>query len=45
VAEALRLLGSPEERRRMVAAENPYGDGRAGPRIAAILGDYLGADS
>jgi UDP-N-acetylglucosamine 2-epimerase (non-hydrolysing) len=43
VREALRLLGSAEEYRRMVAATNPYGDGQTGPRIAAIIRDYLGA--
>lgn len=42
VREARRLLGSAEEIDRMVAATNPYGDGRSGPRIAAIIQAYLG---
>ena len=37
VDEADRILGSREEYAKMVAAENPYGDGRAAGRIAAIL--------
>lgn len=37
VEEADRILGSGEEYAKMVAAENPYGDGRAAGRIAAIL--------
>jgi UDP-N-acetylglucosamine 2-epimerase (non-hydrolysing) len=28
---------------RMVASENPYGDGRAAERIAAILADFFAA--
>jgi UDP-N-acetylglucosamine 2-epimerase len=27
----------------MVASENPYGDGRAAERIAAILADFFAA--
>lgn len=42
VREALALLGSPEAYRRMVAAENPYGDGRAGERIAELITSFLG---
>jgi UDP-N-acetylglucosamine 2-epimerase (non-hydrolysing) len=42
VNEAMKLLSSPEEYRRMIAAGNPYGDGHAGERIAAIVCDFLG---
>jgi UDP-N-acetylglucosamine 2-epimerase (non-hydrolysing) len=38
VAEASRLLTSEEGYLAMARAVNPYGDGRAGERIAAILG-------
>lgn len=37
VAEAARLLGDPAAYEAMVARANPFGDGRAGGRIAAIL--------
>lgn len=37
VAEASRLLRSPEAYLEMARAVNPYGDGRAAERIAAIL--------
>jgi len=37
VAATARLLADPAARRRMAAAPNPYGDGRAAERIAAIL--------
>jgi UDP-N-acetylglucosamine 2-epimerase len=37
VAEVARLLRDEPARRRMAAAVNPYGDGRAAERIAAIL--------
>jgi UDP-N-acetylglucosamine 2-epimerase len=37
VAAATRLLGDGEHYRAMQAAENPFGDGRAGERIAEIL--------
>ncbi len=37
VAEATRLLEDPSERRRMSEGGNPYGDGRAGARIADAL--------
>jgi UDP-N-acetylglucosamine 2-epimerase (non-hydrolysing) len=43
VTVALELLGSPEAYRRMIASVNPYGDGRSGARIAALIKDYLGA--
>ena len=40
VAAARELLSDPEARRRMTGKGNPYGDGRAGARIAAaLLGD------
>lgn len=35
--EAGRLLGDEAERQRMARAANPYGDGRAGERIADVL--------
>lgn len=35
--EAGRLLGDEVERQRMARAANPYGDGRAGERIADVL--------
>lgn len=38
VAEASRLLTCEEAWQAMARAVNPYGDGRAGERIAAILG-------
>ncbi|HEX2223785.1 MAG TPA: UDP-N-acetylglucosamine 2-epimerase (non-hydrolyzing) [Thermoanaerobaculia bacterium] len=37
VAEASRLLRSPDAYQEMARAVNPYGDGRAAERIAAIL--------
>jgi UDP-N-acetylglucosamine 2-epimerase (non-hydrolysing) len=37
VAEVRRLLDDADACARMVAAENPYGDGRAADRIASIL--------
>jgi UDP-N-acetylglucosamine 2-epimerase (non-hydrolysing) len=37
VAEAVRLLTDEAAYRRMAQAQNPYGDGRAAGRIAAIL--------
>ncbi len=37
VAEARRLLGDETARRAMAGAPNPYGDGRAGERIADIV--------
>jgi len=41
VEEASRILESPEEYSKMVAPENPYGDGRAAARIAAILDSWM----
>jgi UDP-N-acetylglucosamine 2-epimerase (non-hydrolysing) len=41
VAEASRLLTDPAAYRAMSAAENPFGDGRAGERIASILDESL----
>ena len=35
--EACRLLDDPEERARMTAVRNPFGDGRASRRIADFL--------
>jgi UDP-N-acetylglucosamine 2-epimerase (non-hydrolysing) len=43
VKETMALLGSNEEYARMVAAENPYGDGRASQRIVSIIKETLGA--
>lgn len=37
VTVASRLLGDPEAYQRMARATNPYGDGKAGERIAAII--------
>jgi UDP-N-acetylglucosamine 2-epimerase len=37
LARGRELLGDEEARRRMAAAENPYGDGQAGERIADVL--------
>jgi len=37
VARASELLSDPEARRAMVGRGNPYGDGRASERIAAVL--------
>ncbi|MBF0142454.1 MAG: UDP-N-acetylglucosamine 2-epimerase (non-hydrolyzing) [Magnetococcales bacterium] len=37
VAEVGRLFDDPDHYRGMATARNPYGDGRAGERIAAIL--------
>jgi UDP-N-acetylglucosamine 2-epimerase (non-hydrolysing) len=41
VAEALRLLTDPEERRKATPTENPFGDGRAAGRIVKACADYL----
>ena len=41
VAEARRLLGDPLARAAMSRPAFPYGDGRAGLRIAAIIEDWL----
>jgi UDP-N-acetylglucosamine 2-epimerase (non-hydrolysing) len=45
VAEASRLLSDPEAHRSMARGASPYGDGRAAPRIAAIIGRFLGVHS
>ncbi len=37
LAQGRELLGDDDARRRMAAVENPYGDGRAGARIADVL--------
>jgi UDP-N-acetylglucosamine 2-epimerase len=37
VAEASRLLRDPKERKAMISAENPYGDGKASERIVQVL--------
>ncbi len=42
VAEASRLLESPEEYRRMTGHPNPYGDGHASDRIVAHVAEFLG---
>ena len=42
VAAATALLTEPAEYAAMTGAGNPYGDGHAGERIAAIIKDYLG---
>jgi UDP-N-acetylglucosamine 2-epimerase (non-hydrolysing) len=41
VAEAMRLLDDPDEYVRMSRTHNPYGDGRACDRIAAVLWQTL----
>ncbi len=41
VAETSRLLDDPSERASMSRRSFPFGDGRAGPRIAAIIGAWL----
>lgn len=41
VEEASRILESPDEYSKMVAPENPYGDGHAAARIAAILDSWM----
>jgi UDP-N-acetylglucosamine 2-epimerase (non-hydrolysing) len=41
VAEASRLLDDPIERAAMSRRAFPFGDGRAGPRIAAIIEEWL----
>jgi UDP-N-acetylglucosamine 2-epimerase (non-hydrolysing) len=41
VREARRLLSDPVERGRMGRRALPFGDGRAGPRIAAIIEAWL----
>jgi UDP-N-acetylglucosamine 2-epimerase (non-hydrolysing) len=42
IAEGLiELLSNPQIRRKMTAAQNPYGDGRASQRIANILENAL----
>ena len=43
VAEVARLLRDEPARRRMVAVANPYGDGHAAERIAAVLAGEEGA--
>jgi UDP-N-acetylglucosamine 2-epimerase len=45
VAEARRLLEDPDAHRRMAIVANPFGDGHAGERIAAVLGATLGRGS
>lgn len=41
VGEARRLLDNPSELAAMRRPSLPYGDGHAGPRIAAIIDDWL----
>lgn len=43
VGEVRRLLGDPVARAAMSRRALPYGDGHAAPRIAEIIGDWLGA--
>jgi len=43
VAEAHRLLNDPRAWAAMAKRALPYGDGRAAPRIAAIVGEWLSA--
>ena len=41
VTETRRLIADPLERARMARRAYPFGDGRSGPRIAAIIADWL----
>jgi UDP-N-acetylglucosamine 2-epimerase (non-hydrolysing) len=41
VAETLRLLTDAAEYERMAHVANPYGDGKAAPRIARRVGEFL----
>ena len=41
VTEVLRLMDDPVQRRRMASRSLPFGDGRSGPRIAALIEDWL----
>jgi UDP-N-acetylglucosamine 2-epimerase (non-hydrolysing) len=41
VAEVRRLLDDPDERAAMSRKVFPFGDGRAGPRIAEIIDSWL----
>ena len=41
VSEAVNLLENPEEYERMARLHNPYGDGKAGVRIAQRICSYL----
>jgi UDP-hydrolysing UDP-N-acetyl-D-glucosamine 2-epimerase len=44
IAAAIRLALAPETRRRLAGMANPYGDGKAAPRIVDVLaGTPLGA--
>ena len=45
IAETCRLLDDPLAYAAMARAHNPFGDGRAGPRIAAILAAAHGVDT
>jgi UDP-N-acetylglucosamine 2-epimerase (non-hydrolysing) len=41
VVQTLRLLRDPRERALMMQRAFPFGDGRAGPRIAGLIEDWL----
>ncbi|GAA2745586.1 MULTISPECIES: non-hydrolyzing UDP-N-acetylglucosamine 2-epimerase [Kitasatospora] len=41
LAEARRLLGDPEQYRRMAAAASPYGDGRASERTVGAVAHFF----
>lgn len=41
VVQTLRLLRDPRERASMMQRAFPFGDGRAGPRIAGLIEDWL----
>jgi UDP-N-acetylglucosamine 2-epimerase (non-hydrolysing) len=45
VAKVLKLLDDPAAYQRMAKAQNPYGDGRAAPRIVDILRHHFAAQS
>jgi UDP-N-acetylglucosamine 2-epimerase (non-hydrolysing) len=42
VAESSRILDDAKERGKLIRATNPYGDGKASPRIVKHISNYLG---
>ena len=42
VRESRLFLDNEIERRKLMAASNPYGDGKSGPRIVDIIGNHFG---
>ena len=43
IAAATELLGSQDIYNRMASVSNPFGDGKAAPRIVEAIESYLGA--